>query len=45
MDFIEKMETKILDIQTKCKHIPPQFIIDEYENKSLKYTSILLYKT
>tara|TARA_A100001015_G_C14725677_1_gene607769 strand:- start:74 stop:586 length:513 start_codon:yes stop_codon:yes gene_type:complete len=32
-DFIEKMETKILDIQTKCKYIPPQFIIDEYENK------------
>jgi hypothetical protein len=43
-DFIEKMEIKILDIQNKCKYIPPQFFMDEYESKyeSINETSVLI---
>ena len=43
-DFVEKMENKILDIQNKCKYIPPQFIIEEYENKyeNINETTLLI---
>ena len=30
-DFIQKIESKILEIQGNCKYFPPQFICDEYE--------------
>lgn len=33
-NFVDTMEKKILDIQTKCKYIPPQFIVIEYEKKN-----------
>ena len=32
-EFVKKMEDKILEIQSKCKLIPPQFIIDNYDKK------------
>ena len=42
-DFIEQMENKILDIQNKCKYIPPQFIIDEYDKQhNINETTSLL---
>ena len=34
-EFVKTMEDKILEIQSKCKLIPPQFIIDDYENSLL----------
>lgn len=40
-DFIEKTEAKILDIQTKCNFLPPQFIIDAYEKKINQSTPLL----
>ena len=39
-DFIDKIEAKILDIQTKCKYLPPQFIIDNYEEREDEKTII-----
>ena len=30
-EFVKTMEEKILQIQSKCKLIPPQFIIDDYD--------------
>ena len=42
-DFVEQMENKILDIQNKCKYIPPQFIIDEYDKQNnINETTALL---
>lgn len=32
-DFTNNLETQILDIQNKCKHIPPQFILNEWTKK------------
>ena len=40
-DFIDKTEAKILDIQTKCKYFPPQFIIDNYEECEHEKTPLL----
>ena len=34
-EFVNNMEQKILEIQSKCKLIPPQSIIDNYKNNSL----------
>jgi len=32
-DFTNDLETQILDIQNKCKNIPPQFILNEWTTK------------
>jgi len=32
-DFMEHLETKLLEIKNKCKYFPPQFIVDEYQRK------------
>ena len=32
-NFADDLEAMILDIQGKCNFFPPQFIVDEYENK------------
>jgi len=32
-NFADDLEVMILDIQGKCNFFPPQFIVDEYENK------------
>jgi len=34
-DFTDKLEQAILDIQNKCRHFAPQFIIDKYQKKSI----------
>ena len=30
LDFTDKLEAQILDIQSKCNYFVPQFIVDEY---------------
>jgi len=32
-DFTDKLETQILDIQSKCNYFVPQFIVEEYDTK------------
>jgi hypothetical protein len=32
-DFTDKLESQILDIQSKCNYFVPQFIVDEYDKK------------
>lgn len=32
-DFTNDLEKQILEIQNKCKHLPPQFILNEYTKK------------
>jgi len=34
-EFVKTMENSILEIQSKCKFIPPQFIIDDYDKKNI----------
>ena len=33
-EFTTNLEAQILDIQNKCKHIPPQFILNEWTKKT-----------
>jgi hypothetical protein len=37
-DFTNDLEKNILDIQNKCKYLPPQFIINEWTKKKKKDT-------
>jgi hypothetical protein len=32
-DFTDKLETQILDIQSKCNYFVPQFIVEEYDKQ------------
>lgn len=41
-EFVKTMEDSILEIQSKCKFIPPQFIIDEYDKKNILNENSLL---
>lgn len=39
-DFADKLEIEILDIGNKCNYFVPQFIINEYNTKSVKNKAI-----
>lgn len=34
-DFLDNLETTILDIQNKCKYFPPRHIISQYDKKNI----------
>ena len=35
-DFVDKLETEILDIQNKCNYFPPSFIMEKWQQEKLK---------
>lgn len=38
-DFLDNLETAILDIQNKCTYAPPKHIVESYNNKHRRHTN------